>query len=114
MGEETLSVQMMETLAAVLFVNVIRNLHKNMLQLKTYTLMIITDSILILNSILMLCAFPTVVVLLIHNVVITMLILEHMFFIMPLTKNVVMMDLQQLLDHVKPPKKPQKTRHLPW
>ena len=74
-----------------------------MLQLKTSTLMITTDSTPIQNSILMPCVFQTVVVLLTHNVVTTLLMMVHMFFITLLTKNAALMVPQHLLDLAKMP-----------
>ena len=81
---------------------------QNTLQPRTFTLTITTDSTPTPNSILMPCAFLMVVVLPTHNVVITVLILEHMFFTMLLTKNAALTDLQQPLDHAK---NPNPTRH---
>ena len=73
-----------------------------MLQPRTSTLTITTDSTPIPNSILMPCAFQTVVASLTHNVVITMLMMDHMFSITPLIKNAALMVPQQPLDHAKP------------
>ena len=81
-----------------------------MLQLKTSTLMITTDSTPIQNSILMPCVFQTVVVLLTHNVVTTLLMMVHMFFITLLTKNAALMVPQHLLDLAKMPNSDQ-TKH---